>query len=63
MKKYVVIDILENQGGDICDSKEDVIQYCGYDPIWVDWKEFCRLILIAGEKQVMEVDGKVSWIA
>jgi hypothetical protein len=60
MKKYIVIDFLDNQGGDICDTKEDVMEYCGYDPN-MDWKEF--LILITGEKQVMMVNGEVSWVA
>jgi hypothetical protein len=59
-KQYVVIDILENGGGDICKTKEEVMDYCGYS-VDMDWEEF--LILITGGKQVMEVNGDVSWIA
>ena len=57
---YIVIDILENGGGDIVNTKEDVMDYCGYSTD-MKWEDF--LIAITGEKQVMVVKGDVSWVA
>ena len=61
MKKYIKIDF-QNGFSSICDSKEEVIEGCGYDSNEITFEDF--LEQVKGEYEIIEIEGdfSVRWL-
>ena len=59
MKKYLKIDF-EGGFSSICDTKEEVMEGCGYDMDEMTWEDF--LIVIEGDFDIIEVNGDIKWL-
>ena len=59
MKKYILIDHDLNFSC-ICDTKETIIEACGYDS---DEITFDNLLLeIGGTYEIIEFEGEINWV-
>jgi hypothetical protein len=62
MTKYLKVDLQENYGIGLCDTKEEVIESCGYDVDEITFEELCKRL--SGEYEIVEVTGdfKLNWV-
>jgi hypothetical protein len=62
MIKYLKVDLQENYGISLCDTKEEVIEGCGYDVDEITFEEL--LVKIEGEYEIVEVKGdfELKWL-
>jgi hypothetical protein len=57
--KYIKIDYT-GQFSSLCNTKNEVIEGCGYD---IDEITFEQLLeTIKGEYEIIEVDGNINWL-
>jgi len=57
--KYIKIDYVENFSS-LCDTKEEIIESCGYEVDEITFEEL--LERIDGEIEIIEVSGDIKWI-
>ena len=57
--KYIKIDYVENFSS-LCDTKEEIIESCGYEVGEITFEEL--LERIDGEIEIIEVSGDIKWI-
>jgi hypothetical protein len=57
--KYIKIDYLENFSS-LCDTKEEIIESCGYEVDEITFEELKERI--DGEIEIIEVSGDIKWI-
>jgi hypothetical protein len=57
--KYIKIDYLENFSS-LCDTKEEIIESCGYEIDEITFEELKERI--DGEIEIIEVSGDIKWI-
>ena len=62
MIKYLKVDLENCYGISLCDTKEEVIEGCGYDVDEITFEEL--LIEINGSYEIVEVKGdfELKWI-
>jgi hypothetical protein len=62
MKKYLKVDLQDCYGISLCDTKEEVIEGCGYDVDEITFEEL--LEMIEGVYEIVEVEGdfKLKWL-
>jgi hypothetical protein len=62
MIKYLKVDLQENYGISLCDTKEEVIEGCGYDVDEITFEEL--LIRMEGEYEIVEITGvfDLKWV-
>jgi hypothetical protein len=62
MTKYLKVDLQENYGISLCDTKEEVIEGCGYDVDEITFEEL--LIRMEGEYEIVEITGvfDLKWV-
>ena len=62
MIKYLKVDLENCYGISLCDTKEEVIEGCGYDVDEITFEEL--LIEINGSYEIVEVKGdfELNWI-
>ena len=60
MKRYLKVDF-DGRFSSICDTKEEVMEGCGYFIDETTWEDF--LEEIKGVFEVIEVTGEVKWLA
>jgi hypothetical protein len=62
MIKYLKVDLQENYGISLCDTKEEVIVGCGYDVDEITFEEL--LIRMEGEYEIVEITGvfDLKWV-
>ena len=59
MKRYIKIDH-ELNFSSICDTKDEVIESCGYDKDEIKFEDL--LIEIEGVYEIIEIEGDVKWL-
>ena len=57
--KYIKIDYTSNFSS-LCDTKEEIIESCGYDVDEITFEEFLKRI--DGLIEIIEVSGDIKWI-
>ena len=62
MKKYLKVDLENCYGISLCDTKEEVIESCGYDDDEITFEDL--LVKISGVYEIVEVEGdfKLKWL-
>ena len=62
MTKYLKVDLQDCYGISLCDTKEEVIEGCGYDVDEITFEEL--LEKIKGVYEIVEVKGdfKLRWL-
>ena len=62
MKKYLKVDLQDCYGISLCDTKEEVIEGCGYEVDKITFEEL--LVEIEGVYEIVEVKGdfKLKWL-
>jgi hypothetical protein len=62
MKKYLKVDLENCYGISFCDTKEEVIEGCGYDVNEITFEEL--LIEVRGVYDIVEIEGEfnMKWI-
>ena len=62
MIKYLKVDLQECYGISLCDTKEEVIEGCGYDVDEITFEEL--LVRMVGVYEIVEVTGdfKLKWL-
>jgi hypothetical protein len=62
MIKYLKVDLNNCYGISLCDTKEEVIESCGYDVDEITFEEL--LIKMEGEYEIVEVTGvfDLKWV-
>jgi hypothetical protein len=62
MIKYLKVDLQECYGISLCDTKEEVIEGCGYDVDEITFEDL--LIEIKGVYEIVEVKGdfELRWL-
>jgi hypothetical protein len=62
MTKYLKVDLQDCYGISLCDTKEEVIEGCGYDIDEITFEDL--LVAIEGEYEIVEVEGdfKLKWL-
>ena len=62
MKKYLKVDLENCYGISLCDTKEEVIESCGYDVDEITFEEL--LMEIEGVYEIVEVKGdfELKWL-
>ena len=62
MIKYLKVDLQENYGISFCDTKEEVIEGCGYDVDEITFEDL--LVAVEGEYEIVEVKGdfELKWL-
>jgi hypothetical protein len=62
MTKYLKVDLQDCYGISLCDTKEEVIESCGYDVDEITFEELCKRL--SGEYEIVEVTGdfKLNWV-
>ena len=60
--KYLKVDLQECYGISLCDTKEEVIEGCGYDVDEITFEEL--LVRMVGVYEIVEVTGdfKLKWL-
>jgi hypothetical protein len=59
MKKYIKIDY-ELGFSSICNTKEEVIEGCGFNINEITFEEL--LVKIEGTYEIIEIEGEVKWL-
>jgi hypothetical protein len=59
MKRYLKVDFELGLTG-ICDTKEEVIEGCGYDVDEITFEEL--LEEVKGVYEIIEIEGDVRWL-
>lgn len=57
--RYIKIDYTLNYSS-LCDSKEEVIEGCGYDIDEITFEDL--LEEVKGEFEIIEVEGDIRWL-
>jgi len=62
MTKYLKVDLQENYGISLCDTKEEVIEGCGYDVDEITFEDL--LVEMEGLYEIVEVKGdfELKWL-
>ena len=62
MIKYLKVDLQECYGISLCDTKEEVIEGCGYDVDEITFEDL--LVRMVGVYEIVEVTGdfKLKWL-
>jgi hypothetical protein len=62
MIKYLKVDLQDCYGISLCDTKEEVIESCGYDVDEITFEELCTRL--SGEYEIVEVTGvfDLKWV-
>ena len=62
MTKYLKVDLVDCYGISLCDTKEEVIEGCGYDVDEITFEDL--LIEIKGVYEIVEVKGdfELRWL-
>jgi len=62
MIKYLKVDLQENYGISLCNTKEEVIEGCGYDVDEITFEEL--LVEMEGLYEIVEVKGdfELKWL-
>ena len=62
MIKYLKVDLQENYGISLCDTKEEVIEGCGYDVDEITFEDL--LVEMEGVYEIVEVKGdfELKWL-
>ena len=62
MTKYLKVDLQECYGISLCDTKEEVIEGCGYDVDEITFEEL--LVRMVGVYEIVEVKGdfELRWL-
>ena len=62
MIKYLKVDLQENYGISLCNTKEEVIEGCGYDVNEITFEEL--LVEMEGVYEIVEVKGdfELKWL-
>jgi hypothetical protein len=62
MIKYLKVDLQDCYGISLCDTKEEVIESCGYDVNEITFEELCKRL--SGEYEIVEVTGvfDLKWV-
>jgi hypothetical protein len=62
MIKYLKVDLQECYGISLCDTKEEVIEGCGYDVDEITFEEL--LVRMVGVYEIVEVKGdfELRWL-
>jgi hypothetical protein len=62
MIKYLKVDLQENYGISLCDTKEEVIEGCGYDVDEITFEDL--LVEMEGLYEIVEVKGdfELKWL-
>jgi hypothetical protein len=62
MIKYLKVDLQDCYGISLCDTKEEVIESCGYDVDEITFEELCTRL--SGEYEMVEVTGvfDLKWV-
>jgi hypothetical protein len=62
MIKYLKVDLNNCYGISLCDTKEEVIESCGYDVDEITFEEL--LIKMEGEYEIVEITGvfDLKWV-
>ena len=57
--RYIKIDYTLNYSS-LCDSKEEVIESCGYEVDEITFEDL--LEEVKGEYEIIEVEGDIKWL-
>jgi hypothetical protein len=62
MIKYLKVDLNNCYGISLCDTKDEVIESCGYDVDEITFEELCKRL--SGEYEIVEVTGvfDLKWV-
>ena len=62
MVKYLKVDLEDCYGISLCDTKEDVIESCGYDVDEITFEDL--LVRMKGVYEIVEVKGdfELKWL-
>jgi hypothetical protein len=62
MIKYLKVDLQENYGISLCNTKEEVIEGCGYDVDEITFEDL--LVEMEGLYEIVEVKGdfELKWL-
>ena len=62
MIKYLKVDLQECYGISLCDTKEEIIEGCGYDVDEITFEEL--LVRMVGVYEIVEVKGdfELRWL-
>ena len=62
MIKYLKVDLQNCYGISLCDTKEEVIEGCGYDVDEITFEELCNRL--SGEYEIVEITGvfDLKWV-
>ena len=62
MIKYLKVDLNNCYGISLCDTKDEVIESCGYDVDEITFEELCKRL--SGEYEIVEVKGdfELKWV-
>jgi hypothetical protein len=62
MIKYLKVDLQDCYGISLCDTKEEVIESCGYDVDEITFEELCKRL--SGEYEIVEITGvfDLKWV-
>ena len=62
MTKYLKVDLIDCYGISLCDTKEEVIEGCGYDVDEITFEEL--LVRMKGVYEIVEVKGdfELKWV-
>jgi len=59
MNRFIKIDY-QDHFSSICNSEQEVIESCGYDPDEITFEEF--LIAHQGTYEIIRVQGELEWL-
>jgi hypothetical protein len=62
MIKYLKVDLQNCYGISLCDTKDEVIEGCGYDVDEITFEELCKRL--SGEYEIVEITGvfDLKWV-
>jgi hypothetical protein len=60
MKKYLLIDLEECKGASVCDTKEEVIEGCGYEVGEIEFEDL--LEKVRGIYEIIEIVGEINYL-
>jgi hypothetical protein len=62
MKKYLKVDLIDCYGISYCDTKEEVIEGCGYSVDEITFEEL--LVEVSGVYDIVEIEGDftMKWL-
>jgi hypothetical protein len=60
--KYLLTDLEESRGITLCDTKNEVIEACGYDSKEITFEKLC--IAVEGIYDIVKIKGdfKMKWL-